>query len=72
LVFSAVTLVDPAITGIISWLVGIEGVPDVYTWSGGIVVIGGVLIVIFGENQRLKEEAQEALLNNEDDESQST
>lgn len=66
------TLVDPAITGVISWLVGIEGVPDVYTWSGGIVVIGGVLMVIFGENQRLKQEAQETLLNYDDDEPQST
>jgi drug/metabolite transporter (DMT)-like permease len=65
LVFSAVTLVDPAITGIISWLVGIEGVPDVYTWSGGIVVLGGVLIVIFGENQRRKEEAHETLSDDE-------
>ena len=32
LLFSAITLVDPACTGFVSWFFGIEGIPDKYTW----------------------------------------
>ena len=36
LLFSAITLVDPACTGLVSWAVGIEGIPDIYTWVRGL------------------------------------
>ena len=35
LLFSSITLVDPACTGLVSWMAGIEGIPDIYTWVGG-------------------------------------
>jgi hypothetical protein len=52
LVFSSITLVDPAITGLIAWLCGIEGVPDIATWAGGFVVVFGVGLIIVGESRR--------------------
>lgn len=56
LVFSSVTLVDPAVTGVISWAAGLEGIPDVWTWLGGVVVMAGVGVVSLGEHRRLEHE----------------
>lgn len=52
LVFSAATLIDPAVTGIISWMAGIEGLPDASTVVGGLVVVAGVVFITVGELQR--------------------
>jgi len=51
LVFSCVLLVDPAVTGIISWLIGVEGMPDIYTSLGGLIVVAGVALVTVGEHR---------------------
>jgi len=50
LVFSCVLLVDPAVTGLISWLIGVEGLPDVFTICGGFIVVLGVALVTVGEH----------------------
>ena len=50
LVYSAVALVDPAITGIISWLVGLEHIPNVVIWIGGCIIVGGVCTISYGEH----------------------
>lgn len=50
LVFSCVLLVDPAVTGVISWFMGIEAWPDVFTILGGLIVVGGVALVTYGEH----------------------
>lgn len=36
-------------TGIIAWIAGIEGIPDLYTWIGGFVVLSGVGLITYGE-----------------------
>lgn len=52
LVFSAVNLIDPFVTGLLSWVVGIEGVPDVGIWIGGAFVVVGVFLISQGVHQR--------------------
>ena len=51
LVFSCVLLVDPAVTGFISFLIGVEGIPDFFTITGGLIVVAGVALVTVGEHQ---------------------
>lgn len=60
LVFSCVLLVDPAVTGIISWVMGIEEMPDVFTILGGCIVIGGVFLVTYGEHHKELERERDA------------
>lgn len=62
LVFSSILLVDPAITGIISWSAGLEDIPSLQTWIGGFTVVTGVLLIIIGENSR--EKGSETVQNN--------
>eukprot|EP01039_Chlorochromonas_danica_P003650 gene3650-3996_t len=52
LVFASVTLVDPAVTALISWIFGIEALPGIFSWLGGGVVIAGVGIIGYGERVR--------------------
>ena len=63
LVFSACLLIDPAVTGVISWLIGLEDIPGTFTTIGGVIVIGGVACIMIGEHQRKlldeKEEKEE-------------
>jgi hypothetical protein len=62
LVFSSILLVDPAITGIISWSAGLEYNPSLQTWVVGFTVVTGVLLIIIGENSR--EKGSETVQNN--------
>jgi hypothetical protein len=34
------------------WIGGIEGIPDVYTWIGGVVIMAGVGLITVGEYKR--------------------
>lgn len=52
LVFSSLTLVDPAITALLSWMIGVEKLPTIYSWLGGAVVIAGVSIISYGEHKK--------------------
>jgi len=52
LLFSCATLLDPIFTGLISWAVGLEGVPTAHTWIGGLVVIAGSACISYGETRR--------------------
>ncbi len=52
LVFSSISLLDPAITAVLSWIIGLEGLPTIFSWLGGVVVIGGVALITHGERQR--------------------
>jgi drug/metabolite transporter (DMT)-like permease len=45
LVFSASALVDPGLTGVISWICGIEGVPNEPTVVGGVIIVVGVYLI---------------------------
>ena len=53
LVFASCLLMDPAVTGLISWAVSVEDIPKTFTILGGAVVVAGVALVIFGEHQRV-------------------
>ena len=52
LVFSSATLVDPLVTGFLSYMAGLEAIPDVGTWLGGFVTIAGVAVISYGESRR--------------------
>jgi len=54
LVFSSLALADPALTALLSWAAGLEGLPSVLSWLGGIVVMAGVGVISYGEHQREK------------------
>jgi len=62
LVFSSVLLIDPAVTGLLSWSIGIEGIPTMFTVLGGAIVMAGVGLIVIGEHSRRKEEQQESKL----------
>lgn len=62
LVFAAVTLVDPAVTALISFVCGIESLPGLFSWIGGAVVMAGVGVIGYGDAKRTA--AEEAADNN--------
>lgn len=65
LIFSSITLVEPLVTGGISWMAGLEALPDMGTWVGGFVVLGGVGLISCGEHCR---EAAESSAQRDDEE----
>ena len=67
LVFSASTLLDPAITGIISYAAGLEGIPDFRTIIGGGLIVIGVGAVTVGESHHEEQHVHDALDTNNDD-----
>jgi hypothetical protein len=40
--------------GLLSWLAGLEGVPDAFTWVGGGVVLTGIGLITHCEHRRGK------------------
>lgn len=52
LVFSAAALLDPALTGIISYVFGIEGIPNAPTIIGGAIIVFGVYTISSVDNNR--------------------
>jgi drug/metabolite transporter (DMT)-like permease len=61
MVFSMARLVDSFLTGLTSWLVGLEGVPGPLVFVGGIIAMCGGYMVIIGEEARLKHAAHALL-----------
>jgi drug/metabolite transporter (DMT)-like permease len=51
LVFSALALLDPALTALISWIAGLEHLPTVFSWIGGAVVMSGIGLISFSERK---------------------
>lgn len=43
---------DPAVSGFIAWLTGLEGAPPPLSWIGGFFIIGGIFYVTIGEYMR--------------------
>eukprot|EP01038_Epipyxis_sp_PR26KG_P007676 gene7676-10445_t len=56
LIFSSLSLLDPALTAIISWLCGLESLPSLFTWLGGCVTMSGVGLISIGDHHRHKRE----------------
>eukprot|EP01031_Cornospumella_fuschlensis_P031212 gene31212-37721_t len=54
LVFSALSLVDPAVTAGLSYWAGLEALPSLFSWLGGGVVLAGVALISYGERVREK------------------
>lgn len=65
LVFSALGLMDPAITAILSWLIGVETLPSIFSWVGGMIVMCGVGIISYGEHQRSIKEKDHEVINSQ-------
>eukprot|EP01038_Epipyxis_sp_PR26KG_P013335 gene13335-17884_t len=57
LIFSSLSLLDPALTAIISWLCGLESLPSLFTWLGGCVTMSGVGLISIGDHHRHKRES---------------
>ena len=45
--YSSLTLLDPAVTAVLSWLCGMESLPGLLVWTGGIVVMLGIQKALF-------------------------
>lgn len=60
LIFSSSALINPAVTAILSWLVGVEALPSLITWIGGFTVMTGVGVVTLGDHIRTEEEHKQA------------
>jgi hypothetical protein len=58
LIFSVAGLADAFLTGLTSWMAGLEDIPPLLVWIGGTVAIGGGLCVIVGGHRRAKMERQ--------------
>ena len=41
LVYSSLLLLDPAVTAVLSWVLGVEPLPGKMVWAGGAVVLAG-------------------------------
>lgn len=41
LVYSSLLLLDPAVTAVLSWVLGVEPLPGTMVWTGGAVVLAG-------------------------------
>lgn len=52
LILSIVGLTEPVMTGVISWAVGLEGIPALSTWVGGsFVLLGTSIAVLAGDGE---------------------
>lgn len=52
IVFSSLMLLDPVCTAILSWMIGIEPLPSIFSWLGGFLVLLGVGFITYGEKDR--------------------
>ncbi len=55
LVISVSVVFEPLLGGILGWFLGVESVPDVWTWLGGPFMILGMALAIVGTNHRLNQ-----------------
>ena len=52
LVFALILLLDPVLTGLLSFEVGLESLPTFWTFAGGSIVLAGIMVVIMHEGER--------------------
>jgi len=53
LVISVSVVFEPLLGGILGWFLGVESIPDLWTWVGGPFMIAGMALAIIGTNHRL-------------------
>ena len=51
-------LMEPLIGSLIGKFLGVQDQPGVWTWVGGLVLIGGLVVVVFGEAGKEEEEKE--------------
>ena len=66
LLFSSLLLLTIPTTGVVSWVIGIEGIPDWYTIIGGSVIITGIGLITYSEQKRSQAENNKLEINNVD------
>jgi drug/metabolite transporter (DMT)-like permease len=54
LTISTAMLGEPLVGSLIGYAVGRHDMPDMYTCIGGFVLIGGLLLLLYGENEKRK------------------
>jgi len=56
--YSLVGLCDPLVSTTYAWIIGVGGIPGVFTFAGGAVTIFGIVILLIGQDRRRKREQQ--------------
>ncbi|MDE0708004.1 MAG: DMT family transporter [Candidatus Poseidoniales archaeon] len=56
LVISVCVVLEPLLGGLLGWVLGVQGVPNLWTWVGGPFMLVGMALTIVGTNHRLTEE----------------
>lgn len=60
LVISVSVVIEPLLGGLLGWVIGVESVPNIWTWIGGPFMIAGMVMAIVGTNHRLTQEPVES------------
>ena len=55
LVISVSVVIEPLLGGILGWFLGVESIPDMWTWIGGPFMLTGMALAIVGTNHRLNQ-----------------
>jgi hypothetical protein len=45
-------LSEPLIGSCMGYLAGMQSIPGIYTWLGGVVLLGGLFAILYGENRK--------------------
>ena len=59
IIVSVAYLFEPLIGSIIGWMLGTAGVPGIWTWVGGSVLIAGMVLIISEQNKKETLEGKE-------------
>ena len=57
IVISVSVVLEPLLGGILGWMLGVEAVPNIWTWVGGPFMIAGTACAILGSHHRLTQES---------------
>ncbi len=58
LVISVSVVLEPLLGGLLGWFLGVQEIPDFWTWVGGPFMIAGMALAIVGTNSRLTQEPE--------------
>ena len=58
LVISVSVVLEPLLGGLLGWFLGVQDIPDLWTWVGGPFMIAGMALAIVGTNNRLTQEPE--------------
>jgi drug/metabolite transporter (DMT)-like permease len=54
--YTLMALCDPFISGTYAWMIGADGIPGIFTFAGGVITIGGIVVLIVGQEKRKQKE----------------